>query len=465
MGHKYIVVNAASVNTCDETIIYPPPSNKRKCRFKATTWLTVQLYVSREPSVAATTLAIKMSESVMLKNLGSILRTQLGDDIIVENYVTKDLLPPGENYGSKIVSVSAIIKSKKDGKSEDLHLIAKLPPLTEFQRTMFDSPYTFRKEIFMYSEILPFYRKLEMTHGSIDNEVLDISPKYYGSRLSLDPAVDFDDDAAILLENLKPKGYYCTERRQGCDVAHAKLALIAMAKFHALGIATKEKDPEFFEVLKVKSKCFEFKGAEEFGNVLEQRLQDIADDPEIADCYESCAKTVQSSDESAWIAVPDEPWSTIIQADFWTNNLLFHKGDNGEPDDIKFIDYQNYLFLSPARELTFFVGSGLDHEAAGHLDELIDLYYDTLIEKLRMLNCDVEAYSRETFEEIIRQDSRVEFTHCLWMVKIITMDVNAEDPGSHDVQNLIEHGTRGEAYKQRLRDLVNSFKQRGWLLK
>ncbi|XP_015112296.1 uncharacterized protein LOC107037967 [Diachasma alloeum] len=404
-----------------------------------------------------------MSET-HLQDLQSILRSQLGDNTIVESYITKDLLPPGENYGSKLVSVHAVIKRSKNEKPEDLYLVAKLPPLTEFQRDMFDSPFTFRKEIFMYAEILPFYRKLEINSGVIEQEALDISPKYYGSRLSMNPDIDFDDDAAILLENLKAKGFYCTERRLGCDLAHAKLAVRAIARFHALGMATKEKDPDFFETLKARSKCLEMKNPDQWEKFLGQRIKNIEDDPEIAKYLESCVKTVRATDQSAWTTPPDEPWSTIIHSDFWANNILFHKSAAGEPDDVKFIDYQNYLFLSPARELAFFIGSGLNHETAGSIDELLDLYYDTLIERLKILDCDVEPYSRESFDEVLKVDSRVEFTHCLFMVKILTMDVNADDPDVHDVKDLLERGDCGEAYRSRLRDFVNSFHERGWLL-
>uniref|UniRef100_A0A6V7JY62 CHK kinase-like domain-containing protein n=1 Tax=Bracon brevicornis TaxID=1563983 RepID=A0A6V7JY62_9HYME len=399
-----------------------------------------------------------------LKDLQTILRGQLGDDLIVENYKTKNLLPPGENYGSKIISVHAIIKRHgKSNEHEDLYLIAKLPPTSQFQREMFDSPFTFRKEIFMYDKILKYYRQLEIESG---DELSDISPVYYGSRLSMNTNVDFDDDAAILLENLKVRGYYSVERKIGFDLAHAQLAIKAMARFHALGMATKEKDPEFFDILKKKSKCLEFKGAEVWANILQERLQEIADDPEISQYYEACVKVAQLGDEKAWTAIPTEPWSTIIHSDFWANNILFHKNNGTDkPDDIKFVDYQNYLFLSPLRELTFFLGSGLNHETTDHINDMIDLYYFNLIEKLKKLNCNVDLYSRESFDEKIKEDGQIEFVHCLYMMKIVTMDIAADDPDAHDIRSLMEKPRSGKNYQNRLRDLVINFDKQGWLIK
>ncbi|XP_015112359.1 uncharacterized protein LOC107038010 [Diachasma alloeum] len=394
-----------------------------------------------------------------LKDLQSVLQSTLGDNLIVENYEMQDLLPPGENYASRIVSLHVSIKNKNQ-ENEDLHLVGKLPPPTKEQRETFDTPSTFRKEIFMYSKLLPFYRKLETENGV---EGREIAPKYYGSRLGVNSDDDFNDDAVILIENLKPKGYYCADRRYGCDLAHAKLTVKMMARLHALGIATKEKDPAFFETLKVQSKCVELANPDEWVPIIAERIQDIARDPEIKEYFEACVETLQKGKYETWLATPDEPWSTIIHADFWANNIMYRRGSDGEVDDVKLIDFQNYLHLSPLRELTLFVTCGLRRDALGHIDELIDLYYETVIDRLMALHCDVEPYSRETFDERIQEDAPIEFSHCLSMVKIITLDVEAGHPDCRNVKKLMQHGESNEAYRRKLRDLVVTYSRRGWL--
>jgi len=155
-------------------------------------------------------------KTIELRELQPILSRTFGDQLIVIHYTTKNLLQPGENYGSTILSVHAVIKRNDESEKEDLYLIAKMPPPTEFQRQIFDSPFTFKKEIFMYENIVPYYQELEKEMGLKENEVFDILPKYYQSRLSLTPNVDFDDDnAVILMENLRTRGYYNGERTKG----------------------------------------------------------------------------------------------------------------------------------------------------------------------------------------------------------------------------------------------------------
>ncbi|KMQ90620.1 hypothetical protein RF55_9595 [Lasius niger] len=154
-------------------------------------------------------------KTIELRELQPILSRTFGDQLIVVRYTTKSLLQPGENYGSTIFDVHAVIRRDDEAEEEDLYLVAKMPPPTEFQRKIFDSPYSFRKEIFMYEGILPNYKQLERDAGLKEDELFDILPKYYQSRLSLSPDVDFDDNAVILMENLKTRGYYICDRVKG----------------------------------------------------------------------------------------------------------------------------------------------------------------------------------------------------------------------------------------------------------
>lgn len=152
-------------------------------------------------------------KQVVLRDLDSVLKIE--DQMVVENYTTKSLLPPGENYGSTIFSVHIELKNKITEKKEDLHLIAKMCPPTEYQKELFNSSRTFIKEIFMYETIMPAYNKLELECGLKKNEVFELLPKFYGARLSLQPDGEFDEDAVLLMENLKVKGYYSADRATG----------------------------------------------------------------------------------------------------------------------------------------------------------------------------------------------------------------------------------------------------------
>lgn len=150
---------------------------------------------------------------IELRELEPLLQKSLADDRLeVLEYRTEPLLQLGENYGSTILKVIATIR-KNDGEEETLEMVAKMLPGSDFQRKIFDSSYTFRKEAFLYEELIPSYQSLEREFGVKD--VFDIVPKLYGVRFSLKADDEFDDDAVILMENLKVRGYYMAERRIG----------------------------------------------------------------------------------------------------------------------------------------------------------------------------------------------------------------------------------------------------------
>ncbi|XP_031781534.1 uncharacterized protein LOC100678411 isoform X2 [Nasonia vitripennis] len=138
---------------------------------------------------------------IELRELEPLLRKSLADDELeILDYHTEPLLKLGENYGSTILKVRVEIR-KNDGKEESLETVAKMLPGSDFQRMIFDSSYSFRKEAFLYGELIPSYQRLEREFGVKD--VFYPVPKLYGVRFSLKGGDEFDDDAVILMENLK----------------------------------------------------------------------------------------------------------------------------------------------------------------------------------------------------------------------------------------------------------------------
>ncbi|CAK9805438.1 hypothetical protein ANTPLA_LOCUS4509 [Anthophora plagiata] len=403
-------------------------------------------------------------QEVVLRDIEPILRQRLGDHVIVENFTTKSLLPPGENYGSTILSVHVELKHGNNGKKEELDLIAKMCPPTEYQRRVFNSSRTFMKEVFMYDSIIPAYNKLEIECGLKKNEIFEILPKFYGFRLSLQPDGEFDDNAVILMENLKIKGYYTGERCIGYNLEHAEVAVKALARFHALGMAMKQKKPGIFEVYKMHAKCLQVEGNPD--SMFRLVLQRIKEDPEINSHYDKCYKILTGLKfEELWTEVPREPWTSIIHSDFWVNNVMFHRNDNGKIDDVKFVDFQIYLYGSPIRDLIFFLYSSVDIEVTeDQIEDLMDLYYETLINTLKKMGCNTDNFTKEGYKTKMAEDSTREFIHSCFMLKVLTLDVKEIDNFNCDKMHSVMHDYAGsKMFNDRLRRLVLCFVNRNWL--
>lgn len=184
-----------------------------------------------------------------VRNLKKLLKSSssLDDDfeIVSENYTM--LTPPGEHYGSIMLAVDVTIR-KDSGKQEDLNLVAKIVPANQMLRVAFNTGVTFKKEVLAYLDVVPALEQLQKEYNVPRSRFLDIFPKCYGARIALDQNGNtVDDDAAIVFDNLKIQGYVMEDRLKGFDLAHAKMIVQDLAKFHAVPIALRLLKPEVFE--------------------------------------------------------------------------------------------------------------------------------------------------------------------------------------------------------------------------
>lgn len=150
---------------------------------------------------------MQSQRKIELRDPERVLRRKFGNDVILLDFCTESLVKPGDNYGSTMLkfTATAILNDSID----KLHLVAKMLPTSEFQRIVYQCNFTVKKEIFIFEEMLPAYQSL---YG---NE-FDVTPKFYGARLSAKVNVyEVDDDAVILMENLKEMGYFMENRFNG----------------------------------------------------------------------------------------------------------------------------------------------------------------------------------------------------------------------------------------------------------
>lgn len=237
-----------------------------------------------------------------------------------------------------------------------------------------------------------------------------------------------------------------------------------MARFHALGMATKYKRPEYFKVLKERSKCLNFK-TEDFGELHEKMLNKMKEEPDIVPYIDRCRAVIdENKDGKFYTALPAEPWSTIIHSDFWVNNIMFHRNANGHVDDVKFVDFQNYLFLSPLREMIFYLFSSTNDEVQeNHVEELIDLYHETLLDVLERMGCDTRPFARDQFDAKLPSDAKTEFLHVCFMLKMLTLDTQETNMSYDKIENVIMFYQGNEASLRWLRNVVLYFVKQNWI--
>lgn len=155
------------------------------------------------------------TRKVDLTDLAAILQKNLSDkNLQIVDLIATNFTPLGENFGSVMIKLDVSIRRSINSKIEKLYVVAKT--INPSDRPIINWPSSFRREVFIYAELLPAYRDLEREAGIPEDNLIDLIPKYYGHRSSLNKnSNEIDDDSLFLMENMKMRGYYTGNRVTG----------------------------------------------------------------------------------------------------------------------------------------------------------------------------------------------------------------------------------------------------------
>lgn len=139
-----------------------------------------------------------------IREIDSLLSNYLPPGTRIIKYDIKQLTAPGENYGSVMQAVDLTIQEPNEC-AKTLHLVAKRMPANEMLCEIFNVQKTFKIELGMYLQVIPTLVEFENEYG-VDIKIEDLFAKCYGGRINLNGSEVVDEDAVILLENLKILG-------------------------------------------------------------------------------------------------------------------------------------------------------------------------------------------------------------------------------------------------------------------
>lgn len=403
-----------------------------------------------------------------IRNLKSVLANTLGDDVEILAEKTALLTAPGEHYGSIMLALDITIK-RPDRKEEVLNLVAKLLPANEMLRIAFNVSVTFKKEVIAYLDSIPTLIAFQREHNVPESRILDIFPKCYGARVSIDKD-EVDDDAVLIFENLKVKGYATDDRMKGFDFDDAKLILQGLAKFHAIPIALRLLRPEVFQK-KIAPSCVKNSGLEQlppevgaaFHNAIMENAELI---PELEPYLERVRKVVDANALAFAKPPPNETFATMVHSDYWVSNTMMLRDKNGRPLKNKMVDLQLMQYSSPIRDLVFFLFTSVINSVLDqHCDDFIKLYYDAFIENLKDFDIDLNPYSWDEFNKELEEVAPTEVYHILVMLKPIFTEREKiqHTPEEFQDSDWSRKDLLGPAHKRKLRDTVIALAKKNWI--
>ncbi|KAJ8874414.1 hypothetical protein PR048_025263 [Dryococelus australis] len=405
----------------------------------------------------------EIANDLTKKDLEELLKSTLdADGTKVKDFSVRYLTKPGDNYGSTMLAVDVNLTPGP----RTLPLVAKMLPKSAALQEIFQVEKTVRKEIDMYLLVRPAFERIQKEYDVPEDKYLDVLPVCYGARISSEgDSGPVDKTSVILQENLKAQGFECGDRFVGLNLAHCKLVVDKLARFHATAVAMKIKKPEEFKKTVLRAATHLNLEVDEF--VSWKSLENISEYEELKERINNAIqKGVEHYNSSS--GLPREPFSTIAHLDLWTNNIMFqYESDSSKdnPKDLRFIDFQVTEYDSPARDLLFFIYSSAQLEVLSeHYDYLVRLYHDNFVDCLKILHCDTTPFSFEEFLKEMEYASVVEFVHITFMLRPISLAsedaINTADMTHKDFKKRPKFG---KTYIPRTRKFILDFVSRKWI--
>ncbi|KAK0170966.1 hypothetical protein PV328_008742 [Microctonus aethiopoides] len=219
----------------------------------------------------------------------------------------------------------------------------------------------FETEIEVLGNIIP---KIENLIG------IKITPQFmYGS----------EENSLIVMNNLAVEGFKNKDCKQGFSQSHMLMMIEVLAKFHAGSVALNEQNtPE--NIFKNIEFCTRAIG-KVVGELSDKRCSNAA--PK----FEKLAQKISHRLINVTKYSKDE-FCVLNHGDCWTNNIMFREDDDGQPIDVRLIDFQISVWSSPAIDLLFLLSVCPELDIKCEQDDFfIDRYLNILSETMRRLNC------------------------------------------------------------------------------
>ncbi|XP_072933671.1 uncharacterized protein [Epargyreus clarus] len=358
-----------------------------------------------------------------------------------------------QNYFGVLIPV--ILKGKRDGKDLTLHLVLKLAPTDERYRVSGAVTLFFAREIFVYSELLEKYDKIQ--------ELLP--PKCHFDR----PRCYFVSkeycEEVIAMENMCANGYSPFTERLFLDLDHVVIALKSLAKFHALSFILKEKDSAMYE--KGNDVCVPLtnKTNNRVITIYTDRLMKASIKFEnsiyvpLLECMKNnCVYFL----ESAIFRVRNV---CLCHGDIWKENIMFKYKDN-TPIAACLIDYQTTRMSTPAFDVLYLIITSVDTNfRLEYYRKLIDIYYETFSEMFCHAQLDAnKIYGKEDLQydlSIVGPACFIVANTAIWLSSGLQEEGHVRS--KHIPTTEVEKSEAVNQYKTRIKGIIDDLSSYGYL--
>ncbi|XP_065163556.1 uncharacterized protein [Atheta coriaria] len=362
----------------------------------------------------------------------------------------------GDGYLSFLTRVDV---TTEDGK--ELHVVIKCAPRSEAVRKFVPIHDAYMREIHIYEVIMPEFERFQREHG-VPHPFNNI-PKCLKTQST-------EGKELLVLENIRTKGFQLWNRMKPMDLQHIELVFKTYGKLHAISYAMQQQEPEVYD--KFTDNLFEIFSPDKFDpgmaamiQLLSTKLQEtFENDAEHTEIYEKLTRFKDGGLMEFWKSIGTNLGNhpVLRHGDCWVNNMMFKYEDADDatkPTDICLLDFQLARTGSPVLDLSYFLYVSAPKHLLDKLDDLLIIYYDSLIDAMRSMNCDMDkAMSFEELKIEWKEFARFGFLMSMMISKAMMMEkdevIDFRDVTEDNLDELMHRqGKHENVVKQKLKDL------------
>lgn len=240
-----------------------------------------------------------------------------------------------------------------------VHAICKSMPANTARRLTFRSADFFANEINFYRHVLAPMRQFQADCGVGEPHAFTEVPRLLYAHID-------SRHGFIVLEDLAPAGYASASRHDGIDLAHCRLVLRTLGKFHAVSLAIGARQPELLRRMHetgTREVYYTPEFREWYATFLRSQIA-VARDAVRREYggteYERPALAFIADERTFYdrmigLVERRNRYSVIGHGDCWLPNFLMQYAADGDgaPQQAKMIDFQLGRFGSPALDISF----------------------------------------------------------------------------------------------------------------
>ncbi|XP_016938106.4 uncharacterized protein [Drosophila suzukii] len=369
------------------------------------------------------------------------LRTYCKDDQLkVLKIWAKPATGKGENFVGVMTRIYVDYQLGDGSVQKKTFIVKQALPEDVPQAEVFFEYELYTREMDMYEFVLPKLKELLQEAG------LD-------GKLTADAIAVDREYSTMILEDLAPYKFVNADRVKQLDLAHTKLTLEMLAKFHAASIILQQRHPELL------TKCFfthffsrdKKAYSEVFTGLFRAFLRFINGQPNLKQTYGDKLEKLRTHIMEYGARVYDVgegDLRTLNHGDCWTTNIMFQYDDAGDPQTVVAIDFQFSNCTSPTIDLHYFFTTSLKEEVRDKEPELVEHHYNAL-------KANLEKFSYKglfpTLEEYQLQFERRRFMSLMAHMFKPCMIYNGTEETS-DFSSLYKDTTEGLRYQKSVYD-------------